>query len=253
MNSSQRSPSPPALRLERGGTMPLHAKAEKLLRRLMAQPAYGAGALLPDEVSLARTLGISRNTLRVAIGRLVQEGRLERKSGVGTRVVEPRVQSGIGSWHSFTREMAAKGVTAETYSTKIATLPATGAAAQALQIPAETPVLCVERVRGWDGRAEVHFQSWLHPRLKLTEGDDFTLPLYQMIQERCSVVADESQEELQAVKADRRLARLLAIPVGTALLRRVRTVLDTGRRPIEFAIVHYRCERFTLTLNLRKE
>jgi DNA-binding GntR family transcriptional regulator len=41
--------------------------------------------------------------------------------------------------------------------------------------------------------------------------------------------------------------------VGTALLRRDRTVLDTGRRPMEFAVVHYRCERFTLTLNLRQE
>jgi len=231
----------------------LHIKAEQLLRQLMAQSDYGIGALLPDEVSLSRTLGISRNTLRVAIGRLVQEGRLVRKSGVGTRVVEPRVQSGIGSWHSFTREMAAKGLTAETYSTRITTRPATEAAAQALQIAAGTPVLCVERVRGWNRRPEVHFQSCLSPRLKLTDKDDFTRPLYQLIQERCSVVADESQEELQAVNADRRLARLLEMPVGTALLRRVRTVLDNGRRPIEFAIVHYRCERFTLTLNLRKE
>jgi DNA-binding GntR family transcriptional regulator len=56
---------------------------------------------------------------------------------------------------------------------------------------------------------------------------------------------------LIAVNADRRLARWLGVPVGTALLRRARTVFDTGRRPMEYAAVHYRCERFTLTLNLR--
>src|ERR1017187_8962112 len=68
-----------------------------------------------------------------------------------------------------------------------------------------------------------------------------------------SVVADESREEFTAVPADRRLAKLLEVPIGTPLLRRERTVLDTGRKPIEFAVVHYRCDRFRLTLNLRQE
>jgi DNA-binding GntR family transcriptional regulator len=55
------------------------------------------------------------------------------------------------------------------------------------------------------------------------------------------------------VPAEKRLARRLGIRVGTPLLRRERTVLDTGRRPVEFALVHYRCDRFCLALNLRKE
>lgn len=56
-----------------------------------------------------------------------------------------------------------------------------------------------------------------------------------------------------AVAADKRLARQLEAPVGTTLLRRKRTVLDPGRRLIEFAVVHYRCNRFRLTLSLRQE
>jgi DNA-binding GntR family transcriptional regulator len=60
-------------------------------------------------------------------------------------------------------------------------------------------------------------------------------------------------KEFTAVAADKRLARLLAVPVGTALLRRERTGLDTGLRPIEFAVVHYRCDQFRLTLSLRQE
>lgn len=56
-----------------------------------------------------------------------------------------------------------------------------------------------------------------------------------------------------AVAADKRLARQREAPVGTTLLRRKRTVLDPGRRLIEFAVVHYRCNRFRLTLSLRQE
>jgi GntR family transcriptional regulator len=87
----------------------------------------------------------------------------------------------------------------------------------------------------------------------LTTDSDFKRPLYELIQEQCSVDADQSLEELKAVNADGSLARLLRVRPGTALLRRARAVSDTGRRPIEYAEVHYRCERFTLTLKLRQE
>jgi GntR family transcriptional regulator len=233
--------------------VPLHAQAEEGLRQIIQQPKFKRGGLLPDEVSLSNLFGVSRNTLRTAIGRLVTEGRLERKAGVGTRVIEPRVQSGVGAWHSFTREMEAKGIKVETYFTKVQFQSATEDVARALQLAPGAKVMRLDRVRGWNGRPEVHFCSYLHPRLKLPKGVNFQRPLYELIKENCSVIADQSQEELTAVAADRRLAPLLHVSVGAPLLRRERTVLDAGQRPMEFAIVHYRCDRFQLTLNLRQK
>jgi len=240
-------------RLDHASRMPLHAQAEELLREWIQRPEFRAGALLPDEVSLSRGLGISRNTLRAAIGRLVAQGRLERKAGVGTRTAEPRVRSGVSAWHSFTREMEAKGVRVETYSTRAKLVGANVATARALQISPETEVLSLRRVRGWDDQPEVVFESYFHPRLGLRPDDEFQKPLYDLIRERCGIIADDSMEEFIAVAADQRLALLLKVRKGTPLLRRERTVLDTGRRPVEFAIVHYRCERFRLTLGLRHE
>jgi GntR family transcriptional regulator len=240
-------------RLDQRSRLPLHAQAEQALRDLIERPEYQDGALLPDEVTLARCLSISRNTLRAAIGRLVDEGRLERKAGVGTRVVEPQVSSGIGAWHSFTKEMEAKGMVVETYFIGAKMAEAPTEVLRALQLPAGGKVLSLERVRGWAGRPEVVFHSWLHPRLGLAEKDDFSGPLYSLIQARCSVLADESAESLSAVAADARLAKKLELKPGTPLLRRVRTVVDAGRRPIEYGVVHYSCERFALSLTLRHE
>jgi GntR family transcriptional regulator len=247
------TPDHPILRLNHASPLPLHAQAEQLLRELIKQPKYREGGLLPDEVSLSRRLGISRNTLRAAIARLVSEGRLERKAGTGTRAVEPRIKSGAGAWHSFTREMESKGIRVETFSIKARVLPAPPEVVRALRTTDKTKVLCVDRVRGWEGQPEVHFRSFLHPRLGLTTENDFQQPLYELIKEQCSIIADQSLEEFTAVPANRHLARWLAVPEGTALLRRERTVLDTGRRPMEFAVVHYRCDRFRLTLRLRQE
>jgi len=241
------------LRLDPRSRLPLHAQSEELLRELMQRKEYRDGGLLPAEVSLSRTLGVSRNTLRAALARLVAEGRLERKPGVGTRVVEPRVKSGVGAWHSFTREMQAKGIAVKTFSLRVQFVRAPQEIARALQIKLGTMILCVDRVRGWDGQPEVHFRSYLHPRLGLSKDSDFQQPLYDLIKQECSLEADQSLEEFTAVAADKPLADLLAVRVGTPLLRRERQVLDAGRRPIEFAVVHYRCDRFRLTLSLRQE
>ena len=93
---------------------------------------------------------------------------------------------------------------------------------------------------------------YFHPRLGLRSDDEFQKPLYDLIRDRCGIIADELMEEFIAVAADKKLAALLKVRVGTPLLRRERTVLDTGRRPVEYAIVHYRCDRFRLTLSLRQ-
>src|SRR5579863_789312 len=90
-----------ALRLNHLSAVPLHAQARELLRGLARQPAYQNGRLLPDEVSLAGKLGVSRGTMRSAITRLVHEGLLERRAGVGTRVRTVAGESGIGAWRSF--------------------------------------------------------------------------------------------------------------------------------------------------------
>src|SRR5688572_25389129 len=102
-------------RLDPASHVPLHAQAEKLLRDMIRRREYRVGALIPDELTLANQLGVSRGTLRAAIARLVTEGLLERRAGVGTRVTRPKTESGITAWRSFSREMMAKGITVENY------------------------------------------------------------------------------------------------------------------------------------------
>lgn len=247
------SPLLPISQLDAQSPLPLNAQAEKWLQQLIELPPYRGGRLLPDEVTLSTHLGISRNTLRAAIDRLVQAGRLERKAGIGTWVVEPRVQSRISAWHSFTREMAAKGVTVVNLSSRVRQVTAPRAAASALRVEPGTPVLCLERLRGWDGEAQVHFLSYFPPRLGISLDTKFDRPLYEILRELTGREAIQSNEDLSAVPANRRLARLLSVRTGTALLRRERTVLDTGSQPLEFAVVHYRCDAFRLSLQLRQE
>jgi GntR family transcriptional regulator len=241
------------IHLDPRSPVPLHAQAERLLRGLIRQPAYRGGALMPDEVTLANRLGVSRGTLRAAIARLVQEGLLERRAGVGTRARRQPAESGIAAWRSFSREMGRKGVLVENYRQDFALVLPSGAAASDLRITPRAWVWRLDRVRGWGGRPVLHSRSWFHPRLGLSGKEVFDRPLYEVIERETGAVAENAREEFRAVAAGGTMARLLEVRRGEPLLLRCHAVFDSGGRPMEFAEVHYVSGRFALTLNLRRD
>jgi GntR family transcriptional regulator len=240
------------MQLDHSSALPLRAQVEALLRGLLRQKEYQQGALLPEEVKLARQLGVSRGTVRAGIGKLVFEGLLERKAGVGTRVSHQQVESGIGAWHSFTREMASKGIKVENYHLDYRRVAASPEAARALQIAA-TEVWRLDRVRGWEGKPVLSSSSWFHPRLCLNGTEDFARPLYKTLERATGIRPRRAREEFLAVRADAQRAEMLQVSRNTPLLLRRHTVFDAGNRPIEFAEVHYVSSRFTVTLDLRRK
>src|SRR6478672_8565908 len=64
--------------------MPLYAQAEKVLEDLLVRRRYRIGDRIPPEVELVQSLGVSRATIRAAVGRLVGRGLLVRRQGSGT-------------------------------------------------------------------------------------------------------------------------------------------------------------------------
>ena len=240
------------LTLDHNSPIPLRAQVEQLLRELIQKPEYQKGGLLPDEFKLATQLGVSRGTIRSGISKLVFEGLLHRKAGVGTRVANNHLESGITAWRSFTREMAAKGITVQNFRLNYQLTTASPPATQGLQLKADTKVWRLERVRGWNRQPILYSVSWFHPRLNLKGSEDFGSPLYETIEGATGARPHHAREEFLAVPADAHLAKLLGTTRKTSLLLRRHQVFDAGNQPIEFSEVYYVSSRFTLTLDLRQ-
>ncbi|MDR3109113.1 MAG: GntR family transcriptional regulator [Planctomycetaceae bacterium] len=237
--------------LGRKSGLPLKKQAEIYLRKLIGEKKYQDGELLPDEVSLASRLGISRHTIRAAIGILVYEGLLERKAGIGTRVKKMNSESAILSWRSLSREMSKKGITVQTFDINIEMIKASDIAAKALQVAPSTPLYRLDRIRGWNDMPILRSRSWFHPRLKLTGDEDFSQPLYDVIKNVSGLYANRADEEFLAVSADKELSVLLHVKTGSPLLLRRHIVFDKSNRPMELAEIHYVSDRFSLTLALK--
>lgn len=234
---------------------PLHSQVEALVRKLIAEPSYQKGKLLPPEAQIASELGISRNTVRAAISRLVQEGLLERKAGVGTRVIKQSVSTKLGDWASFTGEMLQKGIRVQTFAIEVAMVAPDDEVLQNLGI--ERPkkgerLLRMARVRGYDGIPAVYSISWFHPLTALEAGDDFSIPLYDLIHRKSSRVAEISREEIRATMADEDLATHLNCEIGLPVLERRRIAEDASGCRLEFNLNYYRGDRFTYSINIER-
>lgn len=240
------------LRIDHNSSIPLHLQAEELLRKLIAAPEYQAGKLFPNEVNLSRQLGISRNTLRQATNKLVHEGLLLRKKGVGTVVSQP-VDSKAKNWMSFSQEMKSKGIEIVNYDTQLKWEVPPVEVLNFFGFEKKVKVLKMERVRGDKKNQFVYFISYFSPKIGLTGNEDFSRPLYDILEQEFSVVAKVSKEEITAIAADAILAERLHIRVGDPILKRKRFVYDPGRRPIEYNVGYYKSDSIVYTVESERD
>jgi GntR family transcriptional regulator len=233
--------------------VPLHLQAEELLRNIIKDPQYVDGKFLPNEVDLAKQLAISRTTLRQALNKLVYEGLLIRKKGIGTKVAGASVSSKSNNWLSFSQEMAARGVPIKNFELHISWVNPDEQIANFFEISTDKKILKLERLRGRLEGPFVYFVSYFHPRVGLTGDEDFKRPLYEILEKDYSAIANLSKEEISAKAADKFIAAKLEIEHGSPILFRKRFVYDQGDRPIEFNLGYYRADGFIYTIESRRE
>ena len=238
------------LQIDPMSNTPLHAQVEKLLRQLIEKEKSRGGNLFPKEVDLANEIGVARNTVRAAISKLVSDGLLVRKKGVGTVISEEKIYTRLDSWFSFTREMEQKGLHVVNHLLETRMVKANKEVAKEFHIKEGTMVLELRRLRGTDEHPYLLSISWFHPRTRIDEADDFTKPLYNMLEEHYNIYVSTSKEEISALSADSQLAKYLLIKKGDPVLYRKRRVFNSDHAMIEYNKVFYRGDGISYSVEI---
>src|SRR5690606_21671953 len=174
--------------------LPLYVQIEEQLRKAIQSAEYKSGKKLPNEIDLSKQLGVSRSTLRQAINKMVYEGLLIRRKGVGTVVTNSAITSKANNWMSFTQEMRALGSTVKNYELYIGWVKPTEELCTFFNNGHDTEVMKHERLRGSWERPLVYFISYFKPRIGLTGNEDFSKPLYDILENEHNTVAKLSKE-----------------------------------------------------------
>jgi GntR family transcriptional regulator len=148
--------------------VPLYAQAEKVLEDLLVHRRYRIGDRVPPEAELVRSLGVSRATIRTAVGRLADRGLLIRRQGSGTFLARLPERSGepgpagiklgssvaeLGRLETYTSMAERLGVKADSQQLSVETDRAARDEAGALELPDRGEVTRVSRILLLDGEA----------------------------------------------------------------------------------------------------
>jgi len=234
-----------------GSGIPAHSRIEQWLTLLISHGDLAPGDRLPAEDQLAAMLGVSRMTLRQALGSLEAHGAVVRKPGRfgGTFVCEPRIDCDLTGLAGFTEQMQRANVRAGARVVSAATCPADRAVASALHLERGADVHEVIRVR--TARREPlalersYFPAAAFPDLLERR---LTGSIYRLLDRGYGHAPHTAAETLEPVIAQAEEASLLRGGPGTALMLIERTAFTVAGLPVEFARDLFRPDRVRISL-----
>jgi GntR family transcriptional regulator len=239
-------------RIDRSTPMPLYFQIAEHLRHQMRTQKMRQGNLLTTDERVQQEFGVSRATARKAIDELVDEGLVERVTGKGTFVTEPRLQVPLPLMLSFTEELERRGMRPRTSVISVGWVPAGERVGQVLGLQAETRVLRLERIRYADVRPVLHTVDVLPEHLGIGPEEDFSGSLYRLMESH-GVRLHECQNIIGAAVTDHRLGELLGVKNGFPVLALQRTSYDTKGRAILYEDAACRGDLYRYTIRLSRQ
>jgi DNA-binding GntR family transcriptional regulator len=222
----------------------------------IATGRYAPGELLPPEQELEQEFGVSRITIRQALGLLKRRGLISSRSGVGT-VVRARA--------SGRKSMSASGslqdliyYAAETRYAPLgrALVKAPAEIAALLEAAAPVTVYCFSGMRGQPRGANFCFETIYVPERLGRNLDNARLgsmTLFNLLEQANNVRIAEVEQIITAVAAPAPIARRLGMHSRAPMLKAVRVYRLRDGSVAEVVVSHYDPAHFEYVMKLVQE
>lgn len=236
--------------LDTQGTMPLYHQLARLLRRKIMTGEFPVGSNLPSEAQLVSEYGISRVTVRQAVGVLVIEGLVSRASGRGTLVLAKANthmgQKFSGSLSELIFETERSQV--RNVQLRVVQAPSHISATLALNDPTVT---CVSRTRLLDNEVFAYSVDYLpEPLGSLITEETFEHKSLMSFFAAEGIDMASARQSIRADIADIELAGRLKLHPGDPVLSVDRVIFNRAREPLFYVQTYYRGDRYTYTVEL---
>jgi DNA-binding GntR family transcriptional regulator len=226
--------------LRRGPGVPLYIQIAEALEAGLAETSLPDTDPIPSEPELAQILGVSRPTIRQALGYLEQRSVLYRRRGVGT-FRAPHAVGRPPRLRGLFDELAEQGLTPVTRVLTVQRVSASAEIAADLRLAVGTPLVLVERVRQVDGRPIVLHKNYLN-LFGETPPDPAELErgsLYTLLRTRYGIELALASQTISARQAERQERKQLMLGQNACVLVAQRVSFDSTGQGIEWAINTY--------------
>jgi GntR family transcriptional regulator len=245
----------PELSLERTSYVPYYRQIRDQLESMIKSGSLRPGQTICSEGTCATQLGISKMTVRQAFQALRSEGLLVIEKGKRPVVGTGRLQKDFHRLRGFTEEMSRRGLKPSSKVLQIEKALPDPATANLLRLLHNEEVYRIRRLRYAD-RDVVGLETAVLPaRLcpDLEKQDLETQSLYALMETRYNIGVEWSEEQLEALPAQKEEAKLLQVTVGFPLFSMRRIAYAKDDAPVEFTHSLFRSDRYSAKIVSRRE
>lgn len=234
--------------------IPLYHRVYSVLRQRVDNGIYAPGAQLPTEDELSAEFGVSRATVRQAVGDLVAAGIVSRRQGRGTFVLEEtherlgqRFAGNLGDLIREGRRTTFRNV--------------------AIEHDHEVPARIARELRLADGRATLVRRTRLYDDVPFGYTEDYFTPTVGKVLDGVdlsSVIPRDllaasghdiatAMQTIRAQLADVAVTEALSMPLGSAVLFVERLSYDAEGVPLVFVQSWYRGDIYEFQATLSQD
>lgn len=235
---------------------PLYYRLETILRSAIDSGEYPAGKSLPSEQKLGELYGVSRITVRKAVGSLVDEGLLRRTRGRGGGTfvaagTKPRsLVSSIGQLDRVSTTNQVDDIRVLAFDMRACDAKT----AALLGLEPDTTIRFIERVMVAQDGPLSYVRNYLPASIgkQVQRADLDRRFLKHVLVETYGVKIQKVRDEMEAHIADSRIAALLKIRAGSPVLRVTRLFLGKGDRCVYLTEMII-CSKYRMAVTLPVE
>lgn len=241
--------------LDRAADSPIWFQLLRIVEAGIAGGLWEAGDRIPSEHELCRHYGVSRTSVREALSRLEQSGIIRREQGRGAFVETarspwswtlPNAPALLGEYIEHGRS----ALTSTVLRAEVVALPPTVAAVFSEQ-DARGHGFVIERVRSVGSLTAVHVVNHLPRRFAGIASTlrDPRASLYAALESIAGVRITRMHRTIEAVSADRALARVLGVEPGHPVVVVEAVAYDQRDQPVDVSRAAVRTDRLRVTVD----
>jgi len=229
---------------------PIYVQLAETIRGRILRNEYRTGELISSAKDIEKEFEVSAITVRKAMNILVQEGYLNSRQGIGTKVTkrpddlaELKLSGNFWDWvdSALTRHLKP-----ETDILEIATVPCPKRIAELLKIKNNELIWRMKRVRKINGQPASFIVN--HASLDLMAGvgkKHFSKQSFlKVFRDHCGVQLSGVEQSVWATVADIDISKKLEVDFGDPVFLVENTYLDSSKKPVEVSCFYFRGDRY---------
>lgn len=215
---------------------PLYMQVQEKIKKRIITGQYPIGTLIPPEPELKNEFKVSIITVRRAVEELVIQGYLEKRSGIGTTVLENKAISNLSKGQGFSEYLSAKGLDLKKEFISFKTVDTTNDVI--LKRYFDKSCYCVERLYLLDNQPYIHFKHYISDDIEIPDSEiKFEESLYEIMYEQ-GFIFKRFKDEFGIETPERAIAEILNIEEKPTF-NRIRYSYDMTDKVVEYSVGFY--------------